>query len=313
MLRCDLTWLTSSYTCIFGQGCQGIYADSPDAGCCTLGAHFADKDDEQRVAGYVDAARRDAVAVQARGAPRSARRTGSRPTTRASGRPGPSRSTASRPASSTTAPTSRPAPAARCTASRSSRAATRSRPSRTCAGSCRSAGIFREVERTDGTTYTEVSIGEYDRRGWGPGRPRPRLVLLGQHRGARRRRAGLRDPRARAGRADGPAGVRRAGAALRGPRALALRARAAPRRPALTRHPRSSAAAAVARTSRRQEMATPACTPSDRVLRMSTCAWTISLTQQDRMASPAPPSASGDCSAGTSSTVACTHASVPAT
>ena len=53
VLRCDLTWLTSSYTCIFGQGCQGIYASSPEAGCCTLGAHFADKADEQRVATYV--------------------------------------------------------------------------------------------------------------------------------------------------------------------------------------------------------------------------------------------------------------------
>src|SRR4051812_50168222 len=39
--------------CIFGQGCQGIYADAPDVGCCTLGAHFADKDDEKRVAGFV--------------------------------------------------------------------------------------------------------------------------------------------------------------------------------------------------------------------------------------------------------------------
>ena len=28
---------------------------------------------------------------------------------------------------------------------------------------------FREVKRQDGTEYTEVSIGEYDRRGWGPG------------------------------------------------------------------------------------------------------------------------------------------------
>ena len=27
---------------------------------------------------------------------------------------------------------------------------------------------FRTVERQDGTSYTEVSIGEYDRRGWGP-------------------------------------------------------------------------------------------------------------------------------------------------
>ena len=60
MFRCDLTWLTSSYMCIFGQGCHGIYKDSPDTGCCTLGAHFSDKDDEKRVAAYVDAARRGA-------------------------------------------------------------------------------------------------------------------------------------------------------------------------------------------------------------------------------------------------------------
>ena len=49
VFRCDLTWLTSSWTCIFGQGCKGIYKDEPDVGCCTLGAHFADKDDEKRV------------------------------------------------------------------------------------------------------------------------------------------------------------------------------------------------------------------------------------------------------------------------
>ena len=47
--RCDLTWLTSSWTCIFGSGCQGIYADRPDDGCCTLGAHFTDRDDVRRV------------------------------------------------------------------------------------------------------------------------------------------------------------------------------------------------------------------------------------------------------------------------
>ncbi len=27
VFRCDLTWLTSRWTCIFGRGCQGIYAD----------------------------------------------------------------------------------------------------------------------------------------------------------------------------------------------------------------------------------------------------------------------------------------------
>ena len=57
-MRCDLTWLTSRYTCIFGQGCQGIYKTSPDVGCCTLGAHFADKDDETRVATYVGSSTR---------------------------------------------------------------------------------------------------------------------------------------------------------------------------------------------------------------------------------------------------------------
>jgi hypothetical protein len=53
VFRCDLTWLTSSWTCIYGQGCAGIYADRPDDGCCTLGAHFADEEDEQRVADAV--------------------------------------------------------------------------------------------------------------------------------------------------------------------------------------------------------------------------------------------------------------------
>ncbi len=46
--RADLTWLTSSWTCIFGAGCPGIYADRPDDGCCTLGAHFADDADRKR-------------------------------------------------------------------------------------------------------------------------------------------------------------------------------------------------------------------------------------------------------------------------
>ncbi|HEX2360867.1 MAG TPA: hypothetical protein VHI11_02220, partial [Jiangellaceae bacterium] len=53
VLRCDLTWLTSRWTCIFGRGCPGVYADRPDDGCCTLGAHFSDRDDEKRVRRFV--------------------------------------------------------------------------------------------------------------------------------------------------------------------------------------------------------------------------------------------------------------------
>lgn len=53
LFRCDLTWLTSRYTCIFGGGCQGIDHTRADAGCCTHGAHFSEKADEKRVKKHV--------------------------------------------------------------------------------------------------------------------------------------------------------------------------------------------------------------------------------------------------------------------
>jgi hypothetical protein len=54
VIRADLTWLCSRWTCIYGSGCAGIYEGRPDDGCCTLGAHFSDKDDEKRVAAWVE-------------------------------------------------------------------------------------------------------------------------------------------------------------------------------------------------------------------------------------------------------------------
>ena len=74
-----------------------------------------------------------------------------------------------RPASSTTAPTSTSAPAARCTRWPTCWRRTRSRPSRTSAGSCRSGVPSAPSSARTAREYTEVSIGEYDRRGWGPG------------------------------------------------------------------------------------------------------------------------------------------------
>jgi hypothetical protein len=53
LFRCDLTWLTSRYTCIFGNGCRGIDQTLPNAGCCTHGAHFSEKADEKRVKKHV--------------------------------------------------------------------------------------------------------------------------------------------------------------------------------------------------------------------------------------------------------------------
>jgi hypothetical protein len=168
VVRCDLTWLTSSWTCIFGQGCPGIYDSAPEAGCCTLGAHFSDKADEKRVAGWVAELdetnwhhRAEAADDQGR-----VRRKGWVETDDEG-----------------------------------------ARKTRVVDGACifhnplgSDAGYgcalhqlalerdvhfvetkpdvcwqlplrrsYRDVERPDGTTYLEVSIGEYDRRGWGAG------------------------------------------------------------------------------------------------------------------------------------------------
>ena len=49
IFKCDLTWLTSYWQCIYGNGCCGIDADKPDAGCCSDGAYYAGKEDEKRV------------------------------------------------------------------------------------------------------------------------------------------------------------------------------------------------------------------------------------------------------------------------
>ena len=49
LIRADLTWLLSRWTCIFGQGCHGILAGRAAEGCCSHGAFFTDADDEKRV------------------------------------------------------------------------------------------------------------------------------------------------------------------------------------------------------------------------------------------------------------------------
>ena len=48
----DVTFLLSRWTCIFGQGCQGVLtgpAEDLVQGCCSYGAHFVDEADEAQV------------------------------------------------------------------------------------------------------------------------------------------------------------------------------------------------------------------------------------------------------------------------
>jgi hypothetical protein len=167
VMRCDLTWLTSSYMCIFGQGCQGIYQDAPEVGCCTLGAHFADKDDEKRVKQYVEQLDEDLWQFHPG---RPVRKSdwiekdddGERKTLtiEVDGQQAcvfHNRTDFHRGAGC----------ALHALALEQGR-----NPLETKPDVCWQLPIrrkFREVERQDGTTYTEVSIGEYDRRGWGPG------------------------------------------------------------------------------------------------------------------------------------------------
>ena len=169
IFRCDLTWLTSRWACIFGNGCPGIYADRPDDGCCTLGAHFADKADEKRVRKAV----RQLTAEQWEY--KAAARVGGwieleDPDHVAEGEL-PGRKT--RIVDGACIFLNRPGfpGGAGCAlhllALDQGRDFVETKPD-----VCWQLPIrrqFRTVTRTDQTSYTEVSIGEYGRDGWGPG------------------------------------------------------------------------------------------------------------------------------------------------
>ena len=51
----DVTFLTSPWRCIFGEGCQGVLtgpAPELEHGCCSYGAHFIDQDDHDETMQY---------------------------------------------------------------------------------------------------------------------------------------------------------------------------------------------------------------------------------------------------------------------
>jgi hypothetical protein len=167
--RLDLTWLTSSWTCIFGSGCKGIYADRPDDGCCTLGAHFTDDDDVERVQAVVAELGEDEWQMHpgrgrhgerdpARLKAWTEKEDGARKTKVVQGaciflnRPG--------------------FPAGAGCALHQHAVLTGRPPHEAKPDVCWQLPIrrsYRTVERPDDTSYLEVTIAEYDRRGWGPG------------------------------------------------------------------------------------------------------------------------------------------------
>lgn len=181
VFRCDLTWLTSHWSCIFGRGCAGIYADRPDDGCCTLGAHFADAGDEARVAAAVEQlsdqqwqyrrAGRDGSWAEPEAADplqeRDERDEGDE------GAEGAEPGRKTRIVEGACIFLNRPGFAGGAGCALHLMATAQNRQSlETKPDVCWQLPIrrqYRQVRRADDTSYLEVSIGEYGRDGWGPG------------------------------------------------------------------------------------------------------------------------------------------------
>jgi hypothetical protein len=161
MIRADLTWLTSRWACIFGSGCAGIFEHRPDDGCCTLGAHFSEPKDERRVRKWMRQLSDEEWQYKAEAKKNGWVETdedGDRKTRVVDGacifhnRPGFAGGTG-------------------CALHKHALNVgvhfVETKPDVCWQLPIRR--LFREVERTDGSTYTEVTLTEYDRRGWGPG------------------------------------------------------------------------------------------------------------------------------------------------
>jgi len=164
VFRCDLTWLTSRWNCVFGAGCQGIEAGRADDGCCTLGAHFSDEEDEERVAGHVARLTPDIWQHHDEGL-----RGGWVAETVEDGEG--SRQT--RPFQGSCIFQNRPGFAGGAGCSLHILALREGRePLETKPDVCWQLPVRRTydwIDRPDDTRVLQVSIGEYDRRGWGPG------------------------------------------------------------------------------------------------------------------------------------------------
>lgn len=168
VFRADITWLTSNWTCIFGRGCHGIYADRPLDGCCTLGAHFSDADDEKRVRAEVKKLSADTW----QRAPRARRKDGGWVELDTDG----ARKTRvldgaciflNDPGFTDASGKERSGCALHHLADDEGVSFVKTKPDVCWQLPLRR--TYRTVDRPDGTSYLEVSVGEYDRRGWGEG------------------------------------------------------------------------------------------------------------------------------------------------
>jgi hypothetical protein len=163
VVRADLTWLTSAWTCIFGRGCAGIVEGRPDDGCCSHGAYFTDDDDRGRVAAAVAELSDDdwQLAAVGRGEWTEDDADGDEPSLR------------TRVVDGACVFLNRPGfPGGAGCALHRMALRTGVHPLTTKPDVCWQLPVRRSqehVDRPDGTRVLVSTIGEFDRRGWGPG------------------------------------------------------------------------------------------------------------------------------------------------
>jgi len=162
VFRCDLTWLTSRWTCVFGRGCHGIRPGRASDGCCTLGAHWSDDDDRKRVAGH--AARLTPETWQYH-------RQGNGP--KGISEPDEDGEPRTRRVDGACIFLNRPGfPGGEGCSLHTLALAEGKEPLETKPDVCWQLPVRRTydwIDRPDESRYLQVTIGEYDRRGWGPG------------------------------------------------------------------------------------------------------------------------------------------------
>ena len=167
LVRADLTWLTSAWTCIFGRGCAGVVVGRPHDGCCSHGAFFTDDDDLARVTAAVD----DLSDADWQLAPLG--RANWTEEDDADDAEDGVRSLRTRIVDGACVFLNRPGhPGGIGCALHRMALRTGSQPLSTKPDVCWQLPVRREqehVERPDGTRVLVTTIGEFDRRGWGPG------------------------------------------------------------------------------------------------------------------------------------------------
>ena len=173
LVRADLTWLTSAWTCVFGRGCAGVVEGRAEDGCCNHGAFFTDADDLSRVEAAV--AELSPLDWQRHPGTPVGRGDWTEPDTLTEPAPGEPADEALRTRVTDGACVflNRPGHPAGAGCALHAMALRQGRhPLETKPDVCWQLPVRREqewVDRPDDTRVLVSSIGEFDRRGWGPG------------------------------------------------------------------------------------------------------------------------------------------------